>query len=105
MFKIWLLVKVAKYVFTHAVVGTLDELSAVDKEEAMIGFVIKVVVPVIILEAFKDPMVSEPPDKLDPRVKADVWVTPFMVKILRVEPFMIDAFPMVEDIFASVVPI
>ena len=105
MFKTWLLVKVAKYVLTHAVVGTLEELSAVDKEEATIGFVIKVVVPVIILEAFKDPMVSEPPDKLDPRVKADVWVTPFIVKILKVEPFMIDAFPMVEDMFASVVPI
>lgn len=72
MFKISLLVKVAKYVFTHAVVGTLEELSAVDKEEDMIGFVEKVVGPVTIVEEVKEPMVRVPPDKLDPSVKADV---------------------------------
>jgi hypothetical protein len=72
VFKISLLVNVAKYVFTHAVVGTLEELSAVDKEEDMNGFVKKVVGPVKIVEPFNDPMVSEPPDKLDPTVIAAV---------------------------------
>ena len=72
MFKISLIVNVAKYVFTHEVVGTLEELSAVDKKEVMIGFVEKVVVPDNVVGAFDEPMVSEPPDKLDPSVKADV---------------------------------
>jgi rRNA processing protein Gar1 len=72
VFNISVLVNVAKYVFTHAVVGTLEELSAVDKEEDMIGFVEKVVGPVKIVDPFNDPMVSVPPDKLDPRVNADV---------------------------------
>jgi len=72
VFNISVLVNVAKYVFTHAVVGTLEELSAVDKEEDMIGFVEKVVGPVKIVVPFNDPMVSVPPDKLDPRVNADV---------------------------------
>jgi hypothetical protein len=72
VFKISVLVNVAKYVFTHAVVGTLEELSAVDKEEDMIGFVKKVVGPLTIVEAFNDPMVSDPPDKLDPTVIAAV---------------------------------
>ena len=67
-----MLVKVAKYVFTHAVVGTLEELSAVDKEEDMIGFVKKVVGPLTIVVPVNDPIVSVPPDKLDPRVNADV---------------------------------
>ena len=86
-------------------VGTLDELSEVDKEEEMMGFVKKVVVPLIVLGEVKDPMVSEPPDKLVPRLRAEVCVIPFMVKILSVDPFMIEAFPMVDDMFASVVPI
>ena len=72
MFKISVLVNVAKYVFTHAVVGTLEELSAVDKEEDMIGFVKKVVGPLTIVEPFNDPMVSDPPDKLEPTVIAAV---------------------------------
>jgi hypothetical protein len=38
----------------------------------MIGFVEKVVVPDNVVGAFDEPMVSEPPDKLDPSVKADV---------------------------------
>ena len=72
MFKIWLLEKVEKYVFTHAVVGILEELSAVDKKDVMVGFVEKVVVPSIVLEAFDDPIVMEPPDKLEPIVNAEV---------------------------------
>ena len=53
-------------------VGTLDELSVLDKDEFIIGFVEKVVVPSIALVAVEDPMDSDPLVKLSHILKADV---------------------------------
>jgi hypothetical protein len=54
------------------VVGILDELSVLDKDEFIIGFVEKVVVPRIVLEAVEDPMDREPLVKLSHILKAEV---------------------------------
>jgi len=54
------------------VVGTLDELSVLDKDEFIIGFVEKVVVPSISLVAVEDPMDSDPLVKLSHILKTDV---------------------------------
>lgn len=72
MLKIWGVAYDAKNEFTQAVVGTLEELSATDKGVVMSGFVEKVVVPSIKLEAVEDPMDSEPVVKLSQILKTDV---------------------------------
>ena len=72
MLKIWGVAYDAKNEFTQAVVGTLEELSATDKGVVMRGFVEKVVVPSIALEAVEDPMDSEPLVKLSQILKTDV---------------------------------
>ena len=53
-------------------VGTLDELSVLDKDEFIIGFVEKVVVPRIALVAVEDPMDSDPLVSLSHILKTDV---------------------------------
>ena len=72
MLKIWGVAYDAKNEFTQAVVGTLEELSETDKGVVMRGFVEKVVVPSIKLEAVEDPMDSEPLVKLSQILKTDV---------------------------------
>ena len=61
-------------VFTQAVVGIFVELSELDKKEAILGFIKKVVGVFIVKidDAFPEPTASEPVVKLDPMVIVDV---------------------------------
>ena len=63
--------KLPKFVLIHDVVATLEELSVVNKGSAFIrGQELNMV------DEFDEPIVIEPPDKLEPTVIADDIFTP-----------------------------
>ena len=90
-----------KNVFTHAVVATLEELSEIDIDVLIFGIMEKVVVPSSVVDAFDEPMVSVPPDKLDPMVIAPFAEVEFIVRTVIVEELIDDEFDVVADTFAT----
>ena len=70
--------------FTQAVVGILEELSEVDKEAFIFGFVEKVVVPSSVVEAVADPRDSVPLVKLLPMPNTAVELFACIVVIYAV---------------------
>ena len=63
--------KLPKFVLTHEVIATLEELSVVNKGNEFIrGQELNMV------DEFDEPIVREPPDKLEPTVISDDIFTP-----------------------------
>ena len=90
--------------FTHAVVAIFVELFVLDKIADVIrGCEVNVVIPFKVVVDVPDPSATDPPDKFEPIVSAEVAVVGCIVFTYIVEVLIVDAFVVMIIVLSALV--